>query len=451
MKLNTKNMDLTTGSVSKGIILFTIPLILGQLLQQFYNIADAWVIGNFADNTAFAAVSSSASLVFLIVGFFHGISIGGGVVISLYYGARNEEMTAKAVDTNVLFGILSSIVMTVIGVVFSPLILRLMHVPDNVLPQSILYFQIYFAGSATIIMYNTFMSIMRALGDSLRPLYYLAVSTVINIVLDLLFVAVFHWGVAGAAGATVFAQGVSALLCALRMHKNEGAAKLSFRRIRYYPDMMRDVLRQGLPTGIQNSVISIGNIVVQTNVNSFGEFAMSGMGAHAKIEGFVFVPIQSIAMSLTTFISQNIGADKYDRVKKGAWFGVLSCLTASELIGILTFLIAPQLIGIFTGAQQAIDYGVVHSRTVCLFYFLLAFSHAAAGILRGCGKAVVPMITMLGCWCGFRILYVTVAIRIVPVYRTICTAYPVTWTLSSLVFAWFLLRTDWMHAFTKTK
>lgn len=449
MKLNTKNMDLTTGSVSKGILLFTLPLILGQLLQQFYNIADAWVIGNFADNTAFAAVSSSASLVFLIVGFFHGISIGGGVVVSRYFGARNEEMTAKAVDTNILFGIISSVIMTVIGIFFSPLILRLMHVPDNVFPQSILYFRIYFAGSATIIMYNTFMSIMRALGDSLHPLYYLAVSSVINIVLDLLFVAVFHWGVAGAAAATVFAQGVSALLCALRMRKSEGAAKLSLKRIRYYPDIMKDVLRQGLPTGVQNSVISVGNIVVQTNVNAFGEFAMSGMGAHAKIEGFVFVPIQSIAMSLTTFISQNLGARQYDRAKKGAWFGVFSCLVTSEIIGVLTFLFAPQFIGIFTNAAQAIEYGVIHSRTVTLFYFLLAFSHAAAGILRGCGRSVISMITMLGCWCGFRILYVTTAVHFVPVFRTICTAYPITWSLSSLVFLWFLFRTDWVHAFEK--
>lgn len=449
MKLNTKNMDLTTGSVSKGILLFTLPLILGQLLQQFYNIADAWVIGNFADNTAFAAVSSSASLVFLIVGFFHGISIGGGVVVSRYFGARNEEMTAKAVDTNILFGIISSVIMTVIGIFFSPLILRLMHVPDNVFPQSILYFRIYFAGSATIIMYNTFMSIMRALGDSLHPLYYLAVSSVINIVLDLFFVAVFHWGVAGAAAATVFAQGVSALLCALRMRKSEGAAKLSLKRIRYYPDIMKDVLRQGLPTGVQNSVISIGNIVVQTNVNAFGEFAMSGMGAHAKIEGFVFVPIQSIAMSLTTFISQNLGARQYDRAKKGAWFGVFSCLVTSEIIGVLTFLFAPQFIGIFTNAAQAIEYGVIHSRTVTLFYFLLAFSHAAAGILRGCGRSVISMITMLGCWCGFRILYVTTAVHFVPVFRTICTAYPITWSLSSLVFLWFLFRTDWVHAFEK--
>lgn len=449
MKIQSETRDLTKGPIAKGIVLFTIPLFFGQLLQQFYNIADAWVIGNFSDNASFAAVSSSASLVFLIVGFFQGIALGGGVVISRYFGAKDEKMTVKAVDTNVLFGMISSIAMTVIGVIFTPMILTLMHVPTNVLPQSVLYFRIYFAGSATIIMYNTFMSIMRAFGDSVHPLYYLAVSSVLNVVMDLVFVAVFHWSVAGAASATVLAQGLSAILCALRMRKNQGAAKLSFRRIRYYPDIMKDVLRQGLPTGIQNSVISIGNIVVQTNVNAFGEFAMSGMGAHSKIEGFVFVPIQSLALCLTTFISQNLGAREYKRAKRGALFGVASCVIISEFIGLISFTFAPTFIGIFTHSAEAISYGVIQARTTTLFYFLLAFSHAAAGILRGCGKAMVPMVTMLGFWCGFRILYVTTAIQFIPVFRTISAAYPITWSLSSIVFLWFLLRADWVHAFEK--
>ncbi len=449
MKMRQETVDLTKGSVAKGIVGFTIPLILGQFLQQLYNMADAWVIGNFADNAAFAAVSSSGSLVFLIVGFFNGIAVGGGVVISRYFGAGDEENVEKSIHTNVLFGIIASVLMTILGLFFAPQILKLMQVPENVLAQSVLYFKIYFAGSATIVMYNIFMSVMRALGDSLHPLYYLAVSSIVNIVLDILFVAGFHWGVAGAAVATVISQGLSAVLCLLRMRKNEGCMRISFRKLVWHSYIMGDVIRQGLPAGIQNSVISIGNVVVQTNVNSFGEYAMSGMGSHTKIEGFVFIPIMAMSLTMSTFISQNLGAKEYDRAKKGAAFGIGSCIIIAEVIGVIAFIFAPEFIRVFAKAEEAVAYGVIQERTVTLFYFLLAFSHSATGVLRGCGKSVVPMATMLGFWCGIRVLYVTVAIRFFPVFQTVCWAYPITWSLSSIVFLWFLLKTDWVHAFEK--
>ena len=367
MKMRQETVDLTKGSVAKGIVGFTIPLILGQFLQQLYNMADAWVIGNFADNAAFAAVSSSGSLVFLIVGFFNGIAVGGGVVISRYFGAGDEENVEKSIHTNVLFGIIASVLMTILGLFFAPQILKLMQVPENVLAQSVLYFKIYFAGSATIVMYNIFMSVMRALGDSLHPLYYLAVSSIVNIVLDILFVAGFHWGVAGAAVATVISQGLSAVLCLLRMRKNEGCMRISFRKLVWHSYIMGDVIRQGLPAGIQNSVISIGNVVVQTNVNSFGEYAMSGMGSHTKIEGFVFIPIMAMSLTMSTFISQNLGAKEYDRAKKGAAFGIGSCIIIAEVIGVIAFIFAPEFIRVFAKAEEAVAYGVIQERTVTLF------------------------------------------------------------------------------------
>ena len=449
MKRKQETVDLTKGSVARGILSFTIPLIFGQLLQQLYNIADAWVIGNFADNTAFAAISSSGSLAFLIVGLFNGIAVGGGVVISHYFGAGDEENIEQAIHTNLLFGIVASILMTLIGVLFAPQILRLMQVPENVLPQSMLYFRIYFAGSVTIVMYNVFMSIMRALGDSLHPLYYLAVSSVANIVLDLLFVAVFHWGVAGAAVATVLSQGLSAILCMYQMMHHKGCTRISWRKLKYYPSIMGDVIRQGLPAGIQNSVISIGNIVVQTNVNSFGEFAMTGMGAHIKIEGFVFIPIMAVSLTMSTFISQNLGAREYGRAKKGAAFGIGFSLVTAEVIGLIMYFLAPELIQIFTRAEEAVGFGVIQMRTVALFYFLLAFSHSATGVLRGCGKSIVPMATMISFWCGIRVLYVNVAIHFFHVFQTISWAYPLTWSLSSIVFLIFLLKSDWVHAFER--
>ncbi len=440
-------VDLTNGSIVKGMISFAVPVFFGQLLQQFYNMADAWVVGNFADNDAFAAVSSAGSLIFFITGFFSGIAIGGGVVISRYVGAENKELISRSIHTNFLFGILASIMATVVGLLMVPHLLVWMKIPDSVVENSRMYFSIYFAGVSTVIMYNVGMSILRALGDSLHPLYYLAVSSVTNVILDLLFVAVLDWGVAGAATATVIAQGLSAVLCLIQMCRmKDETTRLDFRKIKFHKSIMGEVIRQGLPTGIQNSVISIGNMVVQTNINSFGAFAMSGHGAYAKIEGLVFMPITSMSMTLPTYISQNLGAGKVDRAKKGALFGILSGMIMAEAVGILCYFGAKHALRMFVDTSEAIAYGEIHARVVSLFFFLLAFSHCAAGVLRGCGKSVVPMVTMLAFWCGVRILYVTQALKVIPKFSTISWAYPLTWSLSSIVFLLFLIKSDWANA-----
>lgn len=441
--------SLTEGPIAKSILLFAIPLFMGQLLQQFYNMADAWVIGNFADNNAFAAVSSANSMNFLIVGLFNGISIGGGVVISRYFGAKDEENVVKAIHTNFLFGIIASVAATGLGLIMVPHILVWMNTPESVLPDALRYFQIYFAGVSTVIMYNICMAIMRALGDSVRPLYYLVISSCINVVLDLLFVAVFGWGVAGAAIATVIAQGLSVILCMVRMCRSREYTRLDFKKLHFYGDIMGEVIRQGLPTGIQNSVISVGNLVVQTNINSFGPFAMAGVGAYSKIEGLVFLPITAMSMSLPTFISQNLGAQKTDRAKKGAAFGIVFGVITAELMGILMYFTAPSLLRIFVDTAESITFGTIHVKTISLFFFLLAFSHCAAGVLRGCGKAFIPMVTMLLFWCGVRVVYVTLILKVIPKFQMISWAYPLTWTLSTILFTVVLLRMDWENAFEK--
>ena len=440
-------VDLTNGSIAKGIISFAIPVFLGQLLQQLYNMADAWVVGNFADNDAFAAVSSAGSLIFFITGFFSGIAIGGGVVISRYVGAGNKELISKSIHTNFLFGIIASLLATAVGLLLVPQLLTWMKIPDSVIDNSGTYFSIYFGGVSTVIMYNVGMAILRALGDSLHPLYYLAISSVTNVVLDLLFVAVFQWGVAGAAIATVISQGLSAVLCIIQMCRmKDETVRLCFGKIKFHKKIMGEVIRQGLPTGIQNSVISIGNMVVQTNINSFGAFAMSGHGAYAKIEGLVFMPITSMSMTLPTYISQNLGAGKTDRAKKGAVFGIVSGMLMAEAVGVLCYFWSTHALRIFVDLPEAIRYGEIHAKTVSLFFFLLAFSHCAAGVLRGCGKAIVPMITMLAFWCGIRIIYVTQTLKFIPEFQTISWAYPLTWSLSSIVFLVFLLKSDWVNA-----
>jgi Na+-driven multidrug efflux pump len=270
------------------------------------------------------------------------------------------------------------------------------------------------------------------------------------VVLDLLFVAVFDWGVSGAAIATVISQGLSAVLCIIQMSRiQDETARLSWKKIKFHKKIMGEVIRQGLPTGIQNSVISIGNMVVQTNINSFGAFAMSGHGAYAKIEGLVFMPITSMSMTLPTYISQNLGAGKVDRAKKGAVFGILSGMFMAEAVGVLCYFFAKYALRIFVDTPEAIAFGEIHAHVVSLFFFLLAFSHCAAGVLRGCGKAIVPMITMLSFWCGVRILYVTQTLKVIPKFATISWAYPLTWTLSSIVFLIFLLKSDWTKVWQK--
>lgn len=438
---------LTHGPIIRCLVSFAIPLFLGQLLQQLYNLADAWVLGNFADNGAFAAVSSGGSLTFLVIGFFNGIAIGGGVVISRYYGAKDEENVIRAIHTNFLFGVIASVLSTVVGLLLVPRLLLVMNTPESVLPYSLTYFRIYFGGVFTVILYNICMAIMRSLGDSLHPLYYLIISSALNMALDLLFVAVFHWGVAGAAIATVLTQGISFLLCLWRMCRLKDYTRLDFRKLRVYPDILSQVVRQGLPTGVQNAVISIGNLVVQSNINAFGEYAMSGHGAYAKIEGLVFLPIMAMSMSLPTFVSQNLGARQYDRAKKGAVFGILSGVVLAELIGVVFLFAAPPALRFFVDEPEAIQFGAIQARVVAPFFFLLAFSHCAAGVLRGCGKSFVPMVTMLAFWCCVRVTYVTLATQVFPVFSTISWAYPLTWFLSSVVFLLFLLKSDWLHAF----
>lgn len=444
-------VNLTEGPIVKNILKFAIPLFMGQLLQQFYNMADAWVIGNFADNDAFAAVSSAGSMTFLVVGLFNGIAIGGGVIISKYYGAKEEENVVKAIHTNFLFGILASILSTVVGLLLMPHILVWMKTPESVMPNSLSYFTIYFAGVSTVIMYNICMSIMRSLGDSIHPLYYLVLSSIVNVVLDLLFVAVFHWGVAGAAVATVIAQGMSVVLCLIRMCRIQDYTRLDFRKIHFYKDIMLEVIKQGLPTGIQNAVISIGNLTVQTNINSFGSYAMAGVGAYSKIEGFVFLPIMSMSMSLPTFVSQNLGAKKIDRAKKGSVFGIVFGMITAELLGVIIYFAAPAFLKIFVDTTESVSYGTIHAKVTALFFFLLALSHCAAGVLRGCGKAFIPMATMLAFWCGVRVVYVTSILKIIPEFRMISWAYPLTWSLSSIVFVVILFRMDWTKLFNKNE
>ena len=385
-----------------------------------------------------------------MVGFFHGIAAGAGVVIARYYGARELKSVKKAVHTTIAFGLAAGIFLTIAGVLLTSHILIWMGTPADVLPESTVYFRIYFMGSLSFVMYNVFVGILQSVGDSRHPLVYLIVSSVINILLDLLFVGVLGFGVGAAAFATILSQFISAFLCLFRLiFKSPEDYQVSLRLIRFDLPMLRQIIANGLPAGFQNSIIALANVVVQSNINKFGKMAVAGCGAYSKIEGFGFLPITCFSLALTTFISQNLGAKQYERAKKGARFGILCSITMAEVVGIFIYFAIPILISAFNRTPEVIAYGTTQARTVTLFYFLLSFSHCIAGILRGAGKASVPMITMLCFWCIVRVSYITLIVRFIPVINVIFWAYPLTWSLSSIVFLIYFLKADWVHGFEK--
>lgn len=442
---------LTEGSVAKKMLLFALPILVGNIFQRLYNSFDSWVVGAYLGDNALAAVSSSASLINLMIGFFNGVALGAGAVISRHYGARDYTAVRKSIHTTVALGLVAGLVLTVLGVCLTPLILRWMQTPPDVLPESISYFRYYFCGALFIVTYNFFVGIFHAVGDSRHPLYYLIISSVVNVILDLLFVGVLRFGVGSAAIATTISQGLSALLCFVQLVRTKEVYSLRVREIRFHKIYLTQLLHIGIPSGIQNSVISLANVFVQSNINSFGKFAVAGCGAYSKLEGFVFLPIECFTHALATFVGQNLGAQKLDRVKKGVRFGMICGVSIAELIGITCYIFARPLLSIFSNTPEVLSFGIRHMRTICLFYCLLSFTHCTTSVLRGAGISVKPMLVSLGCWCVFRVAYISVAVRIVNELTTISWAYPITWTLSSCILLVSLLRGDYLRVPTKIK
>lgn len=443
-------IHMTEGVIWKQIIRFALPVFFGNLFQQLYNVADSLVVGNFLGTEALAAVSSSGSLIFMMVGLFQGIFIGAGVVVSRYWGARDEKNVSLAVHTAIAFAILAGLLLTAAGVAFTPTILRWMDTPENVLPNSITYFRIYFSGVIFTVMYNAANGVFQAVGDSRHPLYYLIISSIVNVVLDLLFVAGLGMGIGGAAFATVISQAVSALLALRKLCHSEGAFRINPCMIRLNLPLLREILRLGVPSGVQNAIISFANIIVQFSINGFGDMAMAGCGTYSKIEGFAFLPITSFSMALTTFTGQNLGARKPDRARRGARFGIIACMLIAEMIGVLIYLFIPVLITLFNSAAEVVHYGTIHARVTTLFYFLLAYSHAVSGVLRGAGRSIVPMLVMLVCWCVIRVSYILIVVPIVGHLTAISWAYPLTWTLSTICFLFYYFKANWLSTSEKT-
>ena len=435
---------MTEGVIWKEILLFSIPLLLGNLFQQLYNAVDSVVVGNYIGAQALAAVGSSAPVINLLVSFFMGLAVGAGVIISRYFGARKKEELHIAVHTSLALTFAAGLVMTLIGVLISPYVLQWVGTPSDVMESSVLYLRIYFLGILSVMVYNMGSGILRAVGDSRNPLYFLIVSSVTNIILDMLFVIVFHMGIAGVGWATLIAQTISAVLTMLLLMRTKEEYQVKLKHIRFHKHMLYEIVRLGLPRGLQNAIVSFSNVIVQSNINAFGSLAMAGCGSYTKIDGFAILPVMSYSMALTTFTGQNMGAKKYDRVKQGAKTGILMSVITIVCISALLLMLGPNVLAIFSSDPTVINYGLYMMHVLAPGYIFLAISHAFNGIIRGAGITTVPMIVMVTCWCGLRMARILTSVPLFHDIGVVFMGWPLTWIASALWLFLYYRKGKWM-------
>ena len=428
------------GNVKRKLIGFAVPIFIGYFFQQLYSTVDSLIVGNLIGPQALAAVTSTSSFIYLMTAFFMGFSTGAGVVIARHIGAQDPERTSRAVHTSVAMGLFFSVVMTAAGLLISPAVLSWQDTPPDVYDQALMYLRVYFLGSGALVMYNVFVGILQASGDSRHPLQYLVISSLTNIVLDVIFIAGFRMDVDGAALATVLSEILSAALVMRRLLRSGDSIRVHVRLLRFDPESMRSIVRFGLPTALQGCVIDLSNMLIQSYINGFGSLAAAGIGASCKVEGFMFLPVTAFSMALTTFISQNMGAGRRDRVRQGMRFGLLCTVGVLGVLGVGMFLLAPQLIALFNPDPGIVLYGAERAQVCALFYCLVGFSHAASAVARGLGKPMAPMVVMLVCWCAVRVLVLATVGRMVHDIRLVFWIYPFTWTLSTVVYLFYLRK-----------
>lgn len=426
-KMHANQVIMTEGVIWKQLLAFSLPLLVGNLFQQLYNTVDSVVVGNFIGSDALAAVGSSNSLINLIIGMFMGIGTGAGVIISQYYGAEEKQKLHWAVHTTMALSIIGGFLLIALGVLLSPFILVLMGTPESVMPGAVAYLRIFFCGSLFNLVYNMGSGVLRAVGDSRRPLIFLCISSVVNIVLDLLFVVVFHMGTAGVGYATVAAQGVSAFLIVRALVRTDDSYRLELSKIKIDRRMMARVLKIGIPSGIQQSIISLSNVIVQANVNSFGAAAMAGFGSYSKIDGFAMLPLQSFCMAATTFTGQNIGAKKSRRVKQGVFQGLIISMIYTIFISIILYLNAERILRVFSPDQDVIAYGYSSMLILLPFYWTMAIHQILMGSIRGSGRTMVTMLIGVGNMCILRMIYINFLVPFFPSFEAVMWCYPITW------------------------
>lgn len=440
-----KTRLMTEGSIWKNILLFSVPLILGNLLQQLYNTADSIIVGNFVGSNALAAVGSSGSPIFLLIGFSQGIAVGAGVVVAQYLGAKDRKEAQEAVHTSLALAAILGLILTIGGILISRSLLVAMDTPAEVLEDAVTYMQIYFGGVLFSVVYNMAAGILNAAGNSQRSLLYLGIASGTNILLDLVLIAGLKMGVAGAAIATDVSQLVSCVLSLGFLMRVNDDYRVTAKEIKVHKKMAARIIKVGLPTGIQNMVISLSNILVQAGVNGYGAAAMAGFAAYMKVDGFNILPIMSFSMAATTFVGQNFGAGKIDRVKKGTFVTLGMCIVYTILTGILLLAFQDPIMHLFTGDETVIAYGKICMLYFCPFYWMLGILQGLAGTVRGTGKSVPPMVVLLISLCLFRIVWIQFALPLFAGIEGVLLVYPVSWAVGAVLMVLYAWKGKWMQ------
>ena len=444
MNEQTKTTMMTEGSVVKNILFFSVPLILGNLLQQLYNTVDSIIVGNYVGSNALAAIGSSTSLVYLLIAFSQGVSVGAGVVVSQRLGQKNKEGVQISVHTALALAGILGMILTVGGILFSKVILLWMNTPEEVLMDAVTYLRLYSAGMVFNVVYNMAAGILNAAGNSKRSLGYLAIASVTNLILDLVFIVGMKMGIAGAAIATNIGQIVSCVLAIWFLVRTQTDYKVCLSKIKIHKATAGLIIKIGLPTGFQNMVISLSNILVQSSVNSFGANAMAGFGAYMKVDGFNVLPVTSFGMAATTFVGQNYGAGKLERVKRGMWITLGIGIIYTITTGILLLTFSEAIMHLFSNDAAVIAYGQQAMRFFCPFYWVLSILHALSGTVRGTGKSIPPMIVLLVSLCLFRVLWVQFAMPNIASIEGIFMLYPISWAIGSGLMILYTWKGKWL-------
>ena len=424
-----KDVDMTQGNILRHILLFALPLLAGNIFQQMYNMVDTWVVGRFVSNEAYAAVGCVGPIINMLVGFFMGLSSGAGVVISQYYGAKRYDDVSRSVHTTITMTLILGVLFTVIGLTAAPHLLKLMNTPENVMPESRSYLQIYFSGLMGLMLYNAGSGILRAVGDSKRPFYYLVVCALMNTVLDLVFVVYFHMGVQGVALATILSQAVSAILVMWTLLRTQECVQVKIRQLKLHFQILKKIIRVGIPAAIQMSITGFSNIFVQSYINFFGDACMSGWTTYAKVDAVLFLPMQSISLANTTFVGQNLGCNQVERARKGVRTSLIMALVSTALLMIPILIFPEAIVAFFNPKPEVISYGSLLLRWITPFYVLCCFNQIYSGALRGSGNSKMPMVFMLSSFVAFRQVYLFIMSRLWNEVIPIAMSYPAGWLL----------------------
>ena len=437
--------SILTGSIYKTILMFFFPILLGSFLQQLYSTADALIVGRYVNKEALAAIGATSYIINILIGFFVGLSAGAAVIISQFYGANKDKQLSDSVHTSIALSLISGVIIMILGAVFSPMILRLMNTPTDIMEPSVTYLRVYFLGAVPVLIYNMGSSILRAVGDSKSPLYVLIICTIVNIVLDLLFVAVFNKGIFGAALATLLAQLVSAIVVIVMLMRAELSYKLDIKKICFHKNVLIVMLKLGLPTGFQSVLYCFSNMIVQSSVNNFGTDTVAAWTAFTRIDNFYWMVIGAFGVAVTTFVGQNFGARNFDRIKKSVKITYAFTAMSAILLSLIFYVWCEPLLLLFTNETSVVNEGIYMFRHYCQYYIFFVGIEVFSGAIRATGDSFIPtIITAIGI-CGLRILWIFIAVPASPLIGTILFVYPLTWFLTSFVFTLYYLRGKWLQ------